>query len=112
MKYPKQFEQPSLFPDVLKSYEFPSPMKKGAVLQVLVSIDSSTRGTLEHVSAKGVFAGNTYTPSWDEMCFVKDQFFDEEEVVIQLHPKRSEYVNMSKNTLHLWREVNGSYNKL
>jgi len=43
------------------------------------------------------------TPSWVEMTFVKDLFWDDEDVVMQLHPRRSEYVNMHPHTLHLWR---------
>lgn len=42
-------------------------------------------------------------PTWDEMCWVKDQFFDEEETVVQFHPPRSEYVNHHPFCLHLWR---------
>lgn len=43
------------------------------------------------------------TPTWREMCFVKDTFWEPEDVVIQYHPRRSEYVNCHPNTLHLWR---------
>jgi len=42
-------------------------------------------------------------PNWDEMCFVKDLFWDEEECVMQLHPPHSRYVNNSRYCLHLWR---------
>ncbi|WP_431309684.1 DUF7694 domain-containing protein [Bradyrhizobium iriomotense] len=42
-------------------------------------------------------------PNWQEMCFVKDLFWDEEECVMQLHPPRSEYVNNNRYCLHLWR---------
>ena len=43
------------------------------------------------------------TPSWDDMCRLKDIFFYDEEVAIQIHPKKSEYVNNMPNCLHLWR---------
>jgi len=39
------------------------------------------------------------------MCFIKDLFWDGEDVVIQHHPKKSEYVNRHDNCLHLWRPV-------
>lgn len=42
-------------------------------------------------------------PKWGEMCKIKEMFFDDEEIVMQLHPKKSEYVNIHKYTLHLWR---------
>lgn len=45
-------------------------------------------------------------PSWKTMCELKDLFFHEDEVVMQLHPKKSEYVNKHKNCLHLWKPIN------
>ena len=44
-------------------------------------------------------------PTWEEMCFVKDLFWDSEDVVMQFHPKKSEYVNLAKTCLHLWRPI-------
>jgi hypothetical protein len=44
-------------------------------------------------------------PNWREMCFIKDLFWDEEDVVIQYHLAKSEYVNVHDNCLHLWRPV-------
>jgi hypothetical protein len=41
-------------------------------------------------------------PTWSEMCMIKDLFWDEDETVIQYHPKKSEYVNVHKYCLHLW----------
>lgn len=55
----------------------------------------------EHVSVSHA----SRTPTWDEMCFIKDLFWDAEDVVVQFHPKKSEYVNLSKNCLHLWRKI-------
>lgn len=47
--------------------------------------------------------GKQRTPNWREMTHVKDQCWDGEDVVMQLHPKKSEYVNNHPFTLHLWR---------
>lgn len=47
-------------------------------------------------------------PSWEVMCKIKDLFFHEEEIVMQLHPKKSEYVNNHPNCLHLWRPIEES----
>jgi hypothetical protein len=44
-------------------------------------------------------------PTWEEMCWVKALFWEPEEVVIQYHPKESQYVNHHKFCLHLWRPV-------
>jgi|SRR5215831_10038929 len=57
----------------------------------------------EHVSVH-IFEGKkTKTPSWDEMAHVKDTFWDAEDVVIQFHPAKSNYVNLHPHVLHLWR---------
>lgn len=42
-------------------------------------------------------------PNWEEMCAIKGLFWDDEDVVMQLHPRASEYVNYHPGCLHLWR---------
>lgn len=42
-------------------------------------------------------------PTWEEMCFIKDLFFESEEAVMQLHPPKSQYVNYHPHCLHMWR---------
>jgi len=59
----------------------------------------------EHVSVHCFSGKKQFTPTWIEMCAVKDMFWDEEDVVIQFHPRKSDYVNNHANTLHLWRPV-------
>ena len=54
----------------------------------------------EHVSVSP-YKGKM--PTWDDMCAIKDIFWNDDEAVIQIHPKKSEYVNMVDNCLHLWR---------
>jgi hypothetical protein len=46
------------------------------------------------------------TPSWPEMCWVKDLFWLEDECAMQLHPPKSEYVNYHPYCLHLWKPIN------
>lgn len=41
--------------------------------------------------------------TWEEMCYLKNLFWDEDEVVVQFHPAKTDYVNMHKYCLHLWR---------
>jgi hypothetical protein len=55
----------------------------------------------EHVSV----SLPTRCPTWDEMCFVKRQFWRDEDCVIQFHPPRSQYVNAHRYCLHLWKPV-------
>lgn len=44
-------------------------------------------------------------PTWSEMCRVKAAFWDDDDVVVQYHPARSDYVNVHPYCLHLWRPV-------
>ena len=62
----------------------------------------------EHVSIE-LFARRL--PTWEEMCYVKDVFWNEEEEVVQIHPKKSRYVNLTE-ALHLWRPCNGDWSKM
>lgn len=48
----------------------------------------------------------TRCPTWEEMCYVKDLFWDKSETVIQYHPPESEYVNNHPYCLHLWKPDN------
>jgi len=43
------------------------------------------------------------TPTWAEMCWVKEQFWEEDETVMQLHPPKAEHINNHDFCLHLWR---------
>lgn len=56
-------------------------------------------GGWDHVSV----SFRNRTPTWDEMCMVKDIFFNEKETVIQYHPAKSNYINNHPYTLHLWK---------
>lgn len=61
----------------------------------------SDMGGWEHVSVS--LAGKARLPNWTEMCFVKDLFWNEDEAVVQIHPKKEDYINFQAVTLHLWR---------
>lgn len=58
-------------------------------------------GGWDHVSVAPLKRNKV--PTWEMMCKVKDIFFRDDEAVIQIHPKKDEYVNMMPNCLHLWR---------
>ncbi len=60
----------------------------------------------EHVSVHALDGRKEYVPTWKEMSFVKDLFWDAEDTVIQFHPPKSSYVNNHQSTLHLWRPLN------
>jgi hypothetical protein len=55
----------------------------------------------EHVS----ISLNTRSPTWEEMTFVKNKFWDKEDLVVQFHPVESDYINNHEFCLHLWRRT-------
>lgn len=57
----------------------------------------------EHVSVSVISDKKERTPTWAEMCKVKNYFWDDTETVVQFHPPKSEYVNNHKHCLHLWK---------
>lgn len=68
---------------------------KGQTLMV----QFSNGGGWDHVSV----SRKDRCPTWEEMCLVKDYFFEPEDVVVQFHPRTSEYRNLHPYCLHLWR---------
>jgi hypothetical protein len=59
----------------------------------------------EHVSVHADNGSRMRTPTWREMSFVKATCWDAEDVIVQFHPRKSEYVNQHPFTLHLWRPI-------
>lgn len=74
--------------------EISLPLWRGTVI-------CSTGAGWEHVSVSPY--QHRVTPSWDDMCAIKDMFWEDDEAVIQIHPPKAEYVNNMRNCLHLWR---------
>lgn len=69
-----------------------------------LQIQASDGQGWEHVSVS-VARRPDRTPTWGEMCFAKDLFWNAEATVIQLHPPRSKYRNHHPGCLHLWRPI-------
>lgn len=65
------------------------------------SVIVSWGGGWEHVSVSPY--KHHITPSWDDMCYIKSMFWNEDECVAQFHPPKSQYVNGMPNCLHLWK---------
>lgn len=63
----------------------------------------------EHVSVRAVNGKRSRVPTWREMCAAKDLCWDGEDVVVQFHPRHSEYVNNHPHVLHLWRRTEGAF---
>lgn len=57
----------------------------------------------EHVSV----SARSSIPNWAEMCWVKDQFWPEDETVVQFHVPSTDHINIHARCLHLWRPIPG-----
>jgi hypothetical protein len=55
----------------------------------------------EHVSV----SRRDRIPTYKEMCWVKSQFWGDDDVVMQLHVAKAEHVNFHERCLHLWRPI-------
>lgn len=66
-----------------------------------VTVIWSDGGGWEHVSVNPF--KKDYTPTWEDMCLLKEIFFKDDEIVVQIHPAKDQYVNNLEHCLHLWR---------
>jgi hypothetical protein len=80
------------------AFELPGPC--GERLTIIAS-----DGKWEHVSV----SIRRRIPNWQEMCFVKDLFWAEDDCVVQFHPPKADYVNNYSKVLHLWRWTGGAF---
>lgn len=78
----------------------------GKAQLIIIASSGSEEIPWEHVSLRARDYKGERCPTWDEMCFAKELFWDAEECVVQFHPPKSEYVNMHPFVLHLWRPTN------
>jgi hypothetical protein len=88
-------------------FEFKRPpaFGNGMISLFVISSDGQNTGW-EHVSVSVKYQNRL--PSWEEMNFIKDQFWNDDEVVVQFHPKKQDYIDNAP-VLHLWREINKDY---
>jgi hypothetical protein len=67
-------------------------------------------GDWEHVSISILYNRGTpkrlfRCPTWEEMCMFKEIFWRDDEIVMQLHLAKKDYVNNVNHCLHLWRPM-------
>lgn len=72
---------------------------KGVSLRIIATINDGW----DHVSV----STQHRCPTWDEMEFVKREFFHPHETAMQLHVPPSDHVNIHPYCLHLWRPNDG-----
>lgn len=93
-------------PDGFGGTIFPIEYKKGKV-KVVNDIDKALHFIFswgcgfEHLSVSTPIK----TPTWEQMCTMKDIFWSEDEVCMQLHPKKEDYVNNHSYCLHIWKPI-------
>lgn len=63
----------------------------------------------EHVSMRTKYGVRERCPTWSEMCFAKNLFWEPGEAVFQMHPPLSEYINLHPFCLHLFRPTDGIF---
>jgi len=50
-------------------------------------------------------------PNWEEMSFIKDLFWSEDECVVQFHVPKQDHVNNHPYCLHLWRNKEKEFDR-
>ena len=94
-------------PDGFGGTVFPIEYKKGK-LKIINDIDKALHFIFswgyefEHLSVSTPIK----TPTWEQMCKMKDIFWNEDECCMQLHPKKEDYVNNMQYCLHIWKPIN------
>jgi hypothetical protein len=105
MKFPEQFRDQHFG---MKSapgspygvFRIPGRAANGRILYIIANDGTETQW--DHVSIS-LPDSPAKCPSWEEMCIVKGLFWDATDCVVQFHPPESEYVNIHKGCLHLFR---------
>lgn len=92
-------------------FDYPDKRIKGLIMAGM------NEGSMEHVSVAP--ERRTQVPDWETICRIKDVFWKDEEMAVQVHPPKSRYVHgvggpgrERNNILHLWRPVDGDFRLL
>ena len=111
MKFPEQYRwldaghgYESNPGDPFGVFAVPAMDAKGRRLNIIAS-SAYKEYEWDHVSV--TIHESSATPTWEEMCLVKDLFWDDNEAVVQFHPPKSAYKNLHQGCLHMWRPLRG-----
>lgn len=108
------FVIPSMGGSIRIHYQCQASDAAGDDVKAVLDVVAPSNGVYwEHVSISVInisHSGHTKIeprcPTWEEMCYIKNLFWDDpEDMVIQIHPPESEYVSVHRYCLHLWRPV-------
>ena len=73
--------------------------------QLRIICDNGDTSGWEHASVCAAKNNRLRIPNWKEMCQIKEICWEEEDVVMQLHPALHNYVNTHPYVLHMWRPL-------
>lgn len=93
------FHVPEKYRMVVAGYD--NSGNDGAFTYKRLRIIASDGEGWEHVS----ISLSDRVPRWNEMCEVKNLFWNKEDCVIQYHPPETDYIRDHPNVLHLWRPI-------
>lgn len=85
--------------DYKNIFQVPGPC--GRELRIVATPGEISPERWDHVSV----SVSNRCPNWEEMCFAKSLFWDDEVAVMELHPPKSTWVNNHPHCLHLWRPL-------
>ncbi len=96
-------------PNHLEQYRRPVAGDHGDACNGFLMIKSKGLGVIfsagmgwEHVSV----SRKSKVPSYEDMCWIKDQFWNDRDCVMQLMVPKKDHVNVHSHCLHLWRPLN------
>ncbi len=114
MKFPDQFRSKSSGTvydtkdgDPFGMFVIPSSASSSVRALKVIANDGLETGW-DHVSVS-LFGDSQKCPSWNEMCRVKELFWDDDECIVQFHPAKSDHINLHNGCLHLWKYVHGEF---
>lgn len=94
MKYPEEFR-------VMGKSDCPGAFMI-PINNIKLAVIASDECDWDHVSV----SLQDRCPTWEEMCEIKDIFFGEKVIAIQIHPSDTDYINIHPYCLHIWRPQN------
>jgi len=72
---------------------------------VMFTVENHGTSAYQHLS---VSRKERY-PSWDEIVLFRSLFFEDDDEIVQVIPKESDYVNVHDNCFHMWLDISGPH---
>jgi hypothetical protein len=107
MKFPEQYKHPHPFIELIPNdqeggfFRIPHFSLADSFFNCLANAGNDWEHLTVTVFEKGKRPDRC--PTWEEMCYIKSLFWEDEEAVIQLHPPKSEWISNHPFALHLWK---------